>query len=183
MDPPTMKGWMIVAVVVAVVRIAEAAETADPLTIDLQMRNDARVPAQVLETSQDDVTRIFAGVGLAVRWTETAPRFTVQIVPQVLGFDRAASPVMGVALRRANGAMAQVFFRQVQDFARAYDVDLGTMLAYVIAHEIGHLLLPGNAHSPTGVMQADWDKALVREAARGSLTFTEAQAARIRASR
>ena len=68
----------------------------------------------------------------------------------------------------------------MQDFARTYHVDLSTMLAYVIAHEIGHLLLPGNAHSPTGVMQAGWDKALVHDAARGSLTFTEAQAARIR---
>jgi hypothetical protein len=182
MDPPMMNWWMTVAVLATVVRIA-AAETEHPLTIDLQMRNDARVPAHVLETSQDEVTRIFAGAGLAVRWTETAPRFTVQIVQQVLGFDRAASPVMGVALRSANGAMAQVFFRQVQDFAHAYDVDLGTMLGYVIAHEIGHLLLPGNAHSPTGVMQADWDRALVRDAARGSLTFTDAQAARIRASR
>ena len=177
-----MKWWMIVAVVVTVGRIADAAEPAPPLTIDLQMRNDARVPAHVLETSQEEVTRIFAGVGLEVRWTDTAPRFTVQIVPQVLGFDRAASPVMGVALRRPSGAKAQVFFRQVQAFSRAYDVELGTVLGYVIAHEIGHLLLPGNVHSPTGVMQADWGKALVRDAARGSLTFTEAQAARIRAS-
>jgi len=178
-----MKWWMIVAVVVTVVRIADAGEPGHPLTIDLQMRNDARVPGHVLEQSQDEVTRIFAGAGFAVRWTETAPQFTVHIVAQVLGFDRAASPVMGVALRRANGSTAQVFFRQVQDFARAYHVDLGTMLAYVIAHEIGHLLMPGNVHSPTGVMQADWDKALVHDAARGSLTFTEAQAARIRASR
>ena len=91
--------------------------------------------------------------------------------------------MMGVALRRANGSEAQVFFRQVQDFARTCHIDVSIMLAYVIAHEIGHLLLPGNAHSPTGVMQAGWDKALVHDAARGSLTFTEAQAARIRASR
>jgi hypothetical protein len=182
MDPPMMKWWMVVAVVVTIVRVADAAETVDPLTIDLQMRNDARVPAHVLEQSQEEVTRIFAGAGLAVRWTETAPRFSVQIVPQVLGFDQAASPVMGAALRRANGSMAQIFFKQVHEFAHAYDVDLGTMLAYVIAHEIGHLLMPGNAHSPTGVMQAEWDKALVRDATRGSLTFTEAQVARIRAA-
>jgi hypothetical protein len=174
MDPPMMKWWMAVAVVVTVVRIADAGETSHPLTIDLQMRNDARVPAHVLEKSLDEVTRIFTGAGLAVRWTETTPRFTVHIVKEVLGYARASSPVMGVA---------QVFFRQVQDFARTYRVDLSTMLAHVIAHEIGHLLLPGNAHSSTGVMQAGWDKALVHDAARGSLTFTESQAARIRAFR
>jgi len=183
MDPPTMKWLMVVAVVVTLVRMAEAAETRQPLTIDLQMRNNAPVPAHILEQSRDDVTRIFAGAGLAVRWTESAPRFTVQIVPQVLGFDRASSHVMGVALRRASPSMAQVFFKQVQEFARAYHVDLGTMLAYVIAHEIGHLLLPGYGHSPTGLMRAEWDTALVREAINGSLTFTEAQTARMRASR
>ena len=174
---------MVVAVVLTVVRIADGAEPGHPLTISLQMKNDAQVSAQVLERSQDEVTRIFADAGLAVRWTETAPRFTIQIVAQVLGYARAASPVMGVALRGANGSKAQVFFRQVQHFAHAYRIDLSTMLAHVIAHEIGHLLLPGYPHSPTGVMQAGWDKALVHDAARGSLTFTEAQAARIRASR
>ena len=178
-----MKWWMVVAVMVTVVRIADAAEAGHPLTIDLQVRNDAHVPAHVLEKSQDEVARIFAGAGLAVRWTETAPRLTVHIVTQVLGYARASSPVMGVALRRPNGSTAQVFFRQVHDFARAYRIDLSTMLAYVIAHEIGHLLLPGYPHSSTGVMQADWDRALVRDATGGSLTFTAAQAARIRASR
>jgi len=177
------KWWMVVAIGVMVVKTADAGAPSHHLTIDLQMRNEARVPAHVLEQSQDEVARIFADAGLAVRWTGTAPQFTVHIVSQVLGYARALSPVMGVALRRANGSQARVFFRQVQDFARTCHVDWSTMLAYVIAHEIGHLLLPGDAHSPTGVMQAGWDKALVHDVARGSLTFTEAQAARIRASR
>jgi hypothetical protein len=180
MDPP-MKWWMVVTIVLAVVRIADAAETGNPLTLDLQMKSEARVPADVLEHARDEVALIFAGAGLTVRWTDTTPRFTVKIVGQVLGFDRATSPVMGVALRTANSSMAQIFFKQVQDFAHAYDVDLSTMLAYVIVHEIGHLLL-GTAHSPTGVMQANWDRALVHDVARGSLTFTEAQATRMRPS-
>jgi hypothetical protein len=178
-----MKWWMVVAVVASLVSITDASEAEHPRTIDVQMTSLAHVPAPVLEQSRNEVTRIFADAGLAVRWTETAPRFTVQIVAQILGFDRAVSPVMGVALRKANGSMVQVFFRQVQDFARSYQADLGRMLGYVIAHEIGHLLLPGYRHSPTGVMQAEWDKKLVRDAARGLLTFTPAQAAIMRASR
>ena len=177
-----MKWWMAVAIMITAVRIAHADEVGHPLTIDLQMTNAAQVPTQVLEKSQDELTRIFDGAGLAVRWTETAPRFTVKIVAQVLGFDRAASPVMGVAQRTPKAAVVQVFFKQVKAFARTYDVDLSTILAYVIAHEIGHLLL-GTAHPATGVMQAEWDRAVVHDAAKRSLTFTEAQAARIRASR
>src|SRR5262245_23557157 len=182
MHPPAMKWWMVVAIAGTMVRTADAAETVHALTFDLQLTNEARVPAPVLDKSRDEVTRIFASAGVVVRWTETTPRLTVRVVAQVLGFDRAGSPVMGVALRTASGSTAHVFFRQVQNFARTYDVDLSTMLACVMAHEMGHLLLPGNAHSATGLMQADWDKALVRDAARGSLTFTEVQAARIRAS-
>jgi hypothetical protein len=177
-----MQWWMVVALVAAIVRSAGAAEAGHP-AIDLQMRSEVRVPAHVLKKSQDEVTRIFAGAGLAVRWTQVAPRMTVKIVAQVLGYDRAASPVMGVALRTEKGPVVQVFFKQVQEFAHTYEVDLGTVLAHVIAHEIGHLLLSPNAHSPTGVMQAYWGKALVRDAATGSLTFTAAQAARIRGSR
>ena len=175
------KWWIAVAVMVAVLRIAHAGEPGNARTIDLRMETDARVPSHVLEQSREEVVRIFDAAGLAVRWTETAPRITVKIVPQVLGYGRARAPVMGVALHTANGPIAQIFFRQVQDFARTYRVDLRTMLAYVIAHEIGHLLLPGNAHSPNGVMRANWDSPLAREAVKGSLTFTEAQAARIRA--
>jgi hypothetical protein len=177
-----MKWWTAVPVLVTIVKIA-AAEPLHPLTIFLQMTNEARVPAHALEESQNAVTRIFARAGLTVRWTDTGPRFTVQIVPQVLGYGRAGSPVMGVALRRANGAKAQIFFKQVQDFARLHRIDTGSVLGYVIAHEIGHLLLPGTAHSPTGLMQAQYDRALVHNAATGSLTFTDAQAARILASR
>jgi hypothetical protein len=176
------KWWTAVAVLVTIVKIA-AAEPLHPLTISLQMTNEARVPAHVLEESQNAVTRIFARAGLTVRWTDTGPRFTVQIVPQVLGYGRAGSTVMGVALRRANSAKAQIFFKQVQDFARLHRIDTASVLACVIAHEIGHLLLPGTAHSPTGLMQAQWDRALVHNAATGSLTFTDAQAARILASR
>ena len=178
-----MKWWMLAALVMTVVSIADAAETRDPMTIDLQMKSEARVPASVLEESRDAVTRIFANAGIAVRWTDTAPRFTVTIVPQVLGYATATSQVMGVAHRTPAGSSVQVFFKQVQDFARTYHVDLSTLVAYVIAHEVGHLLLPATPHSRTGLMQAEWHRAVVRDAARGSLTFTEPQAARIRASR
>src|SRR5688500_1733070 len=132
MDPPMMMLWTVVAVVVTIVKIA-AAEPLHPRTISLQMTNEAQVPLRGLEESQEQVTRIFARAGLTVRWADTGPRFTVQIVPQVLGYARTGSPVMGVALRHANGAKAQIFFKQVQDFARLHRIDTGSVLACVIA--------------------------------------------------
>jgi hypothetical protein len=54
------------------------------------------------------------------------------------------------------------------------------MLGHVIAHELGHLLLPHGGHSVGGVMRAEWDPAQVMSAARGILTFTPDQAGMIR---
>ena len=70
------------AVLIAVVTSNDAAEPWHPLTISPADDNEAQVPAGILEESQEQVTRIFARAGLTVRWTETGPRFTVQIVPQ-----------------------------------------------------------------------------------------------------
>ena len=171
------------AVMITVARVADAAEPGQLPAIHLQMDDDAAVPAAILKRSQEEVARIFAHAGLGVEWTETGPRFAVQIVPIGLAYRRASSPVMGVALRSPTPATARIFFHEVKDFARAWDVDIGTLLAHVIAHEIGHLLLPHVPHSPTGLMKAEWDKALVREAAAGSLTFTDAQIKRLLAFR
>ena len=178
-----MQWSLVMAVLLAVARVADAAEPGQLPAIQLQMDDDADVPAAILKKSQNEVARIFADAGLGVEWTETAPRFTVRIVTSALAYAGASSPVMGVALRKPSGATAQIFLKQVQDFARTYDVDVSTLLAYVIAHEIGHLLLPRMPHSATGLMKGDWDRALLREAAAGSLTFTDAQIKRILASR
>ena len=171
------------AVMITVARVADAAEPGQPRVIRLQMDNAADVPAAVLTHTQDEVVRIFADAGLVVEWTDARPVFTVQIVKRTLLYARASSPVLGAALRRPSGFTAQVFFSQVQDFARTWRVDVSTLLAHVIAHEIGHLLLPRMPHSATGLMKSDWDRDLVREAAAGALTFTDEQIERILAFR
>lgn len=178
-----MKWSMTVAAVLMVVGIAGAAETLEPTVVRLQLGSDAKVADDVLEEARHEVVWIFAQSGLDVVWTDTTPEVTVRIAAQVLGYARDSSPVMGTARRSPNGPVVHVFLRQVQDFARLYHVDLSTMLGHVIAHEVGHLLLPTFAHSPTGLMRAEWDRTQVRDAARRALTFTEGQAQRIRASR
>jgi hypothetical protein len=179
-----MDWWLAMAVVITIARVADASEPGQRPAIHLQMVNHANVPAAVLNASQDEVARIFAIAGLSVEWAETGPRFTVQIVHTgVVGYRKAPSTVMGVALRKPGGATAQIFFNHVQDFARSYRIGLSTLLAHVIAHEIGHLLLPHMPHSTTGLMQAVWDEALVREARAGSLMFTDEQIKRILAFR
>ena len=166
---------MVIAVMLAAASVADAAEPGQLPVIHLEMHNDAEVPALVLQRSQDEVARIFAKAGFAVEWTATGPRFIVQMVTDAPVSSGAAPPRLGVASRTPAGATAQIFFDQVHDLALSCRVDVGTLLAYVVAHEIGHLLLPRATHSLTGLMKADWDSDTVREAATGSLTFTGSQ--------
>jgi hypothetical protein len=56
--------------------------------------------------------------------------------------------------------------------------DVACVLGHVVAHEIGHLLLPFAAHSAGGIMKARLDPRL---AAIGGLFFTADQAEDIRA--
>ena len=58
---------------------------------------------------------------------------------------------------------------------------LAQLLGFVMAHEMGHMLLPYGAHSQVGIMRPEWDRAQVKNAVEGVLTFTPVQAALIRA--
>jgi hypothetical protein len=44
-----------------------------------------------------------------------------------------------------------------------------------MAHELGHLLIPGDAYSPNGIMRDEWNYRLAEEAAAGRLLFTSDQ--------
>jgi hypothetical protein len=40
-----------------------------------------------------------------------------------------------------------------------WNIPWSTVLAYATAHEVGHLLLGADGHTPMGVMKADWGRA------------------------
>ena len=50
-----------------------------------------------------------------------------------------------------------------------------------MAHELGHLLLPYNAHSRTGIMTATFDEQQAIRASKGALAFSADEARLIRA--
>jgi hypothetical protein len=70
--------------------------------------------------------------------------------------------------------VAYVFYDRVRDFDRRGRIDTWIVLGYVIAHELGHLLLPVNSHASDGIMQADWDPKLISRAG-GFLSFSPDQ--------
>lgn len=85
--------------------------------------------------------------------------------------------------RVGNGAgIIYLFYDRVQDLLRAQRKTeyRDQLLGLVIAHEIGHLLLPDHSHSKTGIMRAMWDEQDLQLAAHGELGFTPEQVELIR---
>ena len=82
--------------------------------------------------------------------------------------------------RTERGRIAYVFYDRVRTIAqKAHQVD-GDPLGIVIAHEIGHLLLPYGSHSDTGLMRGLWSAEEIRRIDVRTLAFTPSQARDIR---
>ena len=163
-----------------------AIATNKPITIVLLLVNEADVPSHVLSQAQDEASRIYQGHGIRLVWTNPDTergdyRFTVKILPRTLTGKGVDGRAMGVApgTRETRGTLAYAFYDRIKEVTITIGADAGLILGHVIAHEIGHLLLPYNSHAKTGLMRGGWDTQQAMRAATGALTFTPKEAALI----
>ena len=61
--------------------------------------------------------------------------------------------MLGLAVRPRQSAF--VFYNRILEVTRERAIDVGVLLGRVMAHEIGHLLLPPGRHNHYGIMQQD----------------------------
>jgi hypothetical protein len=158
----------------------------------LQISNLAGAPPAVVHHAQEEVTRVYADIGVPLEWNgsatdggESASAIQVVLLPYETGDLRHSdSQVMGAAMRTPSGsAVAYVFYRRVRMEAERYQASTDLVLACAIAHELGHLLLvPMHAHAPAGLMRACWRGDEFRRANQGQLRFLPAEVDRIRAA-
>jgi hypothetical protein len=81
-----------------------------------------------------------------------------------------------------SGCYSNVFLGPAEELHERVHVGLGALLGHVMAHEIAHLLLGTNAHSPLGIMRAHWDERDLANISRGQLLFSAAQGQTMRAN-
>ena len=105
-----------------------------------------------------------------------------RIVAKPISAAQRSRFVVGIApeTREARAIIAYAFYDRVQLYSAELGLDASQMLGHVMAHELGHLLLPHGAHSLAGVMRGAWDGTQAKQATLGRLTFTSAEAALIR---
>jgi hypothetical protein len=164
---------------------AKPESSAKSMTLMVLVENRASVPANILEKAREDATRVFQDIEIAIVWLEggdarlenPAVLKSVSIV-RLLPRELAEHTNGRLGMAGSGARIVSVFYNRIQDLASTHnDADTASILGHVIAHEIGHLLLPPGAHSRSGIMQAELN---TQVAARRGLYFTASQARQIR---
>jgi hypothetical protein len=159
----------------------------DPI-VAVRVENPHGLEVPALGGAQELATQIYERAGVSLRWTadETMKpdrTFTLVLASSVAVKSALRSDAMGVAPRPrdgTSGTRAYVFLNKVQSFAARNRLVVMQVLACALAHEIGHLLLPPNAHWPNSVMQDRWYPSLFPSGSAQLLGFTRDQAKLLR---
>jgi len=182
---------LFLAVMSCPARTIIAAETPG-FTVTVHVYNYAAVPEKTLARGEHEADRILKKAGLKTIWIDQSlsdndrlhPRHSTDswdgthLVLRVVTQSRAESSknAMGEALSLE---IANIFMNRVREQAAIAELSASRMLGHAVAHEIGHLLLGDNSHSPGGIMAAPWTKQDLGHVDRGDLLFTRHEVTRI----
>ena len=192
--------WLATFSTVASAAAAPQEDTpSQPPRLQVSLFNDAGVDPATLAEAESRASAIFSHSGIAVDWlvcsaanpNDFSPAVTpcstlswpfhlsIRIRPSAISIS---ADTFGQAFLSAagEGVYSNVYFHNISRGGHSADLPEAELLGCVLAHELGHLLLGTNSHSPSGLMQPRWDSATLSAAARSGLFFTSAQTALLR---
>ncbi len=180
-----------------------APEVSPEETLCVHLYNLAQIAPRTIARATARATRIFAGTGIRTSWEQPAADspeahwldlntsdvklsqsggracLVVRLVQDVPsnGYNGA----LGFALPLArSGVNVEIIYRRIEFQAEYAGLPADLLLAYTMAHEIGHVLLRSSAHAPAGIMQAKWNADNWRLASFDMVSFLPEQAKRMR---
>jgi len=92
---------------------------------------------------------------------------------------KAATVGVSFSAKDGTGCYADLFYQPIQRLEEVSHASPSVILGHAMAHELGHLLLGTNSHSPSGLMRAQWTREDLINAAKGNLRFSREQSLRI----
>jgi len=164
-------------------------------TITLLVFNYAAIDERRLVEAEKEASRVFDRAGVTLSWhacggtgqpvsdlacaSDDDPRMIkVRLVKRILdGSHLTDDGTLGFAV----GQMATVSYVRAQEISNAEIENVECLLGYAMAHELGHVLMPGRPHTADGIMRADWDTVDLSRISQGSLSFRADEKALIRA--
>jgi hypothetical protein len=162
----------VVAVMAAVALLggsqAMAAETTDADLV-LHVTTYERIPDAEMAGAQQAVVQVYGRIGVHIAWAggvaaeaaaDRARHIDVIFLTAAMA-DRKQPNAS--AFGQASHVTGRAYIYPTRVFAHASQTssDPELVLGLVLAHEIGHVLLPEYSHTPSGLMRAQWQGRLV----------------------
>lgn len=180
-----------------------AASTREELRLTIQIHDYSHVPGTVLSHASATVTQIYERIGVRIEWagvahpgerrsgsqrrdhsqrSSVAQMTIVILTPKMAARAGVADGVLGYAAvpDEGMGRIAFAIYERVRTAAAQGPANEAELLGFVMAHEIGHLLMPGGSGSDTGPMRNHWDIRELRQLDPLKLEFSVQQALQIR---
>jgi hypothetical protein len=160
----------------------DAADVTGAPTAVVRIDNLAPVPADYLAFAQSRAAEVFNRIGVHVTWVdeETAfrdhirPPFTVVLIKSGPDPSVRSDVVEALGFADPSVSRAHVIYERVEALTTRSRRSAASLLGDVIAHELGHLMLPSARHSARGIMRSG-----VEVQVRPIETFTDPQARQI----
>lgn len=146
------------------------------------------LPASVLLQAEAIATRMFAGIGLNLRWRERRPGRSGEAAGSACAAGRTKEIGVRMAARKPASASSEafayanpyaredeqitVFYGELHEATRHQPRIEPTVLAHVLAHELTHVLQGVARHSEAGLMQPHWTLRDYSAMERSPLEFT-----------
>jgi len=166
---------MRIAMAAGMMLLAMNLHAADQVVV--YVNNDSVMDAKTLYFAECLATRIFARIGVSLKWRSgmqpggDTDATAVSLVSRVPDQFHPGALAYTTILPHAAGRVV-VFADRVKETVDPHLVP--TLLEHVLAHEITHVLEGVDRHSETGVMKAHWTRHDYRAMADQSLEFTPA---------
>jgi hypothetical protein len=168
--------------------------------VRVQIYDYAHVPADHLKRAQTIVSNTYRRIGVRTEWLSSIRPLEIEagratwpsgveshltifvITAKMAARVQAPKNVVGYAAvtRGEMGRVAFVIDDRIQDVAVRSSTERACLLGVVIAHEIGHLLMPFGSHAPSGLMRGHWQLADFRDVDTQPAPFSPSEAAAIR---
>jgi hypothetical protein len=191
---------MVMAVGLGIDTVAMGADLQDTGTgVTIQIHDYARVPSRPLARAVDLVSRFYQKIGVRTVWFDAlsardiygghvssrpAAVTIIILTPEMASRGQIPDAVLAYAAvpdeSEDIGHIAFVIYDRVRQVVTGPASDAVEPLGVVIAHELGHLLLPHGAHTEQGLMRGHWEREDFSCLNRLNLEFSSAQAAHIR---
>lgn len=166
------RAWQVMALAVAVMVIASNVfGQGQTVGVVVHVHTDGTMPGDVLHEAEARATQIFGTIGVSLHWANDECECRRPERPHmrhihmgVLSSERdqlfatanhVSPQTLGLAAPAAN--RVYLFAARLRELAAPSYQAWSVVLGRAMAHEIGHILLPGTGHSDRGIMRAVLD--------------------------